>query len=136
MGELNDFLKKLQTLLKEDQRFKEEAYFFVMASLGRALKALDNPRHVSGLELLKAVREEAEEQFGPMAGAVFHHWGVKNSLDFGMIVFNMVREGILSKTDEDRLEDFKDSVFFENLFDQDSGYPLGSDQGFVKTSKK
>ena len=113
MDEQNGFFMKLEALLKEDRRFKGEAYLFVMASLGRALKVLDKPRHVAGLELLKAIQEEAEQQFGPMAGAVFHHWGIKNSLDFGVIVFNMVREGILSKTDEDRLEDF-------------SGYPLNN----------
>ena len=136
MQHLNDFFIKLNKLCKEDRRFKEEGYLFVMASLGRALKGLDEPRHISGFDLLKAIREEAEEQFGPMAATVFNHWGVKNSLDFGLIVFNMVREGILSKTEGDKLEDFKDSVFFENLFNQDSGYQLSPDEKFIKTAQK
>ena len=135
MSNLNDFFIKLGSLLKEDQRFAEEAYLFVMASLGRAIKGLSEPRHITGLELLRAIREEAEDQFGPMAATVFYHWGIKNSLDFGAIVFNMVREGILSKTDEDKLEDFRDSVFFENLFDQNSGYQLSLDEQLVKASK-
>ena len=44
----------------------------------------------------------------------------------------MVREGILSKTADDRMDDFKDSVFFENLFDQVSGYQLNSEMGVLK----
>ena len=134
MNHLNDFFTRLGNILKEDQRFKEEAYLFVMASLGRALRDLEKPRHISGAELLASLRREAEDQFGPMAATVFQYWGVKNSLDFGEIVFNMVREGLLSKTEEDRLDDFKDSVFFENLFNQISGYQLSSEQGVLKNA--
>ncbi len=131
---MNDFFIRLGNILKEDRRFKEEAYLFVMASLGRALRDMDKPRHISGTELLGSIRAEAEEQFGPMAVIVFQHWGIKNSLDFGEIVFNMVREGLLSKTEDDRLDDFKDSVFFENLFDQVSGYQLNSEIGVLKNA--
>ena len=131
MNYLNDFFIRLNHMVKDDPRFKEESYLFVMAALGRALHDLEKPRHITGAELLSAIREEAENQFGPMAAAVFAHWGIKNSLDFGVIVFNMVREGILSKTDSDRLEDFKDHVFFENLFDQNSGYQLNHEEGVL-----
>ena len=136
MNYLNDFFIRLDHMVKADPRFKEEAYLFVMASIGRALRGLDKPRHIAGSELLAAIREEAEDQFGPMASPVLHHWGVKNSLDFGVIVFNMVREGLLSKANNDQLEDFKDSVFFENLFNQDSGYQLSEDQDVLKNVLK
>lgn len=135
MNYLNDFFIRLNNTLKADARFKEEAYLFVMASLGRSLQGLEKPRHISGSELLGSIRQEAEDQFGPMAMAVLNYWGIKNSLDFGVIVFNMVREGILSKSDNDQLDDFKDSVFFENLFDQDSGYQLCEDEGALKKHK-
>ena len=135
MNPLNDFLVRLGHVLKEDRRFKEEAYLFVMASLGRALKDLEKPRHISGGELLASIRGEAEDQFGPMAAAVFHYWGVKNSLDFGEIVFNMVREGLLSKTDNDQLDDFKDLAFFESLFDWTAGYQLSSKEGVLKNAQ-
>ena len=134
MNHLNDYFIRLSRIMKEDQRFQQEAYLFVMASLGRALRGLEEPRHISGAELLASIREEAEEQFGPMSTTVLHHWGIKNSLDFGEIVFNMVREGILSKTEDDRLDDFKDSVFFKNLFDLVSGYQLNSEQHVLKSA--
>jgi uncharacterized repeat protein (TIGR04138 family) len=124
MGELKDFLARLSRILQRDARYREDAYLFVMASLSRAVQTLTEPRHVTGQELLEGIRREAEEQFGPMAGSVFEHWGVKNSLDFGRIVFNMVHEGILSKTDTDSLDDFDDRVFFQKLFDGDAGYRL------------
>ena len=131
MDPLNDFFIRLSNILKEDRRYKEESYLFVMAALGRALRDLAQPRHISGSELLKSIQFEAKEQFGPMATAVFHYWGIKNSLDFGVIVFNMVREGIFSKTECDRLDDFDDSIFFENLFDQSLGYRLNSEDSIL-----
>ena len=135
MNQLSDFFIRLSKVQKEDSRFKEEAYLFVMAALGRALGDLEKPRHITGVELLAALRREAEDQFGPMAGEVFQFWGIKNSLDFGEIVFNMVREGLLCKTEDDRIDDFSDSVFFENLFDQVSGYQLSSEECVLKNAK-
>jgi uncharacterized repeat protein (TIGR04138 family) len=134
MKELGDFFTKLSGILKRDPRYRDEAYLFVMASLGKAMEHLEKPRHVTGAELLAAIRREAEHQFGPMATAVFEHWGVKNSLDFGRIVFNMVEEGLLSKTETDSLEDFKDAVFFEHLFNSETAYRLEEDN--VKILKK
>ena len=136
MNYLNDFFVRLSAILKSDRRYREEAYLFVMASLSRSIQNLEKPRHITGSELLRAIQQEAEEQFGPMAATVFEHWGIKNSLDFGLIVFNMVQEGILSKTEEDSLEDFKDGVFFQNLFDSVSGYRLRDEEGLLKVSKK
>ncbi|MGH7198579.1 MAG: Minf_1886 family protein [Candidatus Omnitrophota bacterium] len=113
-------------------RYHQEAYVFVMAALSRSLRGLEKPRHVTGGELLRGIRQEAEERFGPMAAAVFEHWGVKNSLDFGRIVFNMVDEGILFKTETDTLEDFNDDVFFNTLFDHRSGYRLPEEEKPLK----
>lgn len=124
MQNLAEFHERLSSIVHADRRYKTDAYLFVMAALDRAVRPLTRPRHVTGPELLKNIREEAKEQFGPMATTVFEHWGIKNSLDFGHIVFNMVREGILSKTETDSLEDFKNAVFFKDLFDEALGYRL------------
>lgn len=124
MGSLDDFFGRLARILRQDPQFREEAYLFVMAGLGRASRALDKPRHVTGRELLEGLRLEAADQFGPMAAEVFRHWGIKNSLDFGKIVFKMVGEGILSKTENDRLDDFEDPRFFDQLFDDSAAYRL------------
>lgn len=134
MSEYVNFFSRLSRVIEKDSRFKTEAYVFVMAALGRAIKNLKEPRHITGRELLKWMREEAEDQFGPMAETVFDYWGVKNSLDFGHIVFNMVQEGILSKTDSDSLEDFRDAVFIQNLFDDIAGYRLDGKSAVKKPS--
>src|SRR3989338_7743233 len=121
-----------------DGRYKKDAYFFVMSSLGRIMEGLDRPRHITAKELLKGLQEEAGDQFGPMAETVFAYWGIKNSLDFGLIVFKMVQEGLLLKTEDDKLEDFKDRVFFQNIFDPISAYRLPQEgkTGEARKAKK
>lgn len=132
MSDYGDFIQRMARILKNDRSYSEEAYLFVMAALGRAIENLQEPRHITGHELLRFIHEEAETQFGPMAATVFEHWGLKNSLDFGHIVFKMVHEGILSKTETDTLDDFNDAVFFQNLFDHASGYRLADDESTLK----
>jgi len=132
MSDYANFLRRLSRVIRMDGRYREEAYLFVMAALGRAIEQLKKPRHITGAELLKWIQQEGEDQFGPMTVTVFEHWGVKNSLDFGHIVFNMVQEGILSKTETDTLEDFKDAVFFQNLFDVAAGYRLQDETSLLK----
>ena len=73
--------------------------------------------HVSGDELLQGIRELAVRQFGPLTRTVFENWGVTKTLDFGEIVFQLVDAGLMGKTDEDKLDDFKDVYDFRKVFD-------------------
>ena len=53
---------------------------------------------------------------GPMALPLFEEWGVRSCLDFGQIVFNLVDAKALTKTDDDKLEDFADGYDFREAF--------------------
>jgi len=64
--------------------------------------------HVTGPELLEGIRDLALQQFGLMARTVFRMWGIDRTDDFGEIVFNLVESELMSKTDEDTLQDFRD----------------------------
>jgi uncharacterized repeat protein (TIGR04138 family) len=72
--------------------------------------------HVTGRELLEAIRRLARERFGALAGDVLHAWGVARTDDFGEIVFRLVDAGFLSKTDDDRPEDFRGVYSFDDVF--------------------
>ena len=110
---------KLAELVRRDPRFAYEAYEFVFAALTHTQKMLDRKpadgpavegtgaaHHVSGRELLLGVRELALREFGLMARTVFHLWGINRTDDFGAIVFNLVEANLMSKTDNDQLNDF------------------------------
>jgi uncharacterized repeat protein (TIGR04138 family) len=113
------FHPKLAEIVRKDPRFPYEAYEFVFSALTYTQKQLGLSRdgtaenHVSGRQLLEGMRDLALEEFGLMARTVFQLWGVRRTDDVGDIVFNLVEANLLSKTNEDRREEF------HNVFDLD-----------------
>ena len=115
------FEEDLEKILAKDQRFHRDAYLFVREALDHTQKVVakesrGQPRHVTGQELLRGIRDFALDQFGPMAITVFEEWGVRNTQDFGEIVFNMVEAGLLAKTDQDTRADFEGCYNFDEAF--------------------
>jgi uncharacterized repeat protein (TIGR04138 family) len=106
----------LEAVLAKDPRFKPEAYVFVHDALGHTWSRLDHRRHVTGRELLNGIKDLALKRYGPMAKAVLNSWGVHTTDDFGAIVFNLVDAELLSKTEEDRIEDFHAAYDFNEAF--------------------
>ncbi len=118
MSRTKEILSKLKKLKKIAKRYEPEAYSFVLNALDFTMVKLPKRRHVSGQELLEGIRLYALDQFGPMVRTVFEHWGIKNTLDFGEIVFDLIDAGLLTKQAEDRLDDFKNSFSFDQAFGQ------------------
>lgn len=116
-----DFNEAVDLIVARDGRFHRDAYLFLRDALDHTQGALQRrgetmPRHVSGGELLEGIREFALEQFGPMAGTVLEEWGIRCCEDFGEIVFNLIDQKILSKTDRDSRDDFKGGYDFATAF--------------------
>lgn len=106
----------LAPILEADKRYSAEAYLFVREGLDHTVRKLEKPRHVSGQELLEGIREYALKEFGPIAKRVLSEWGINECIDFGNIVFNLVNEGLLGKTDKDSIEDFRNGYDFSEAF--------------------
>ena len=130
-------------LLEEDRRYKLPAYTFVFEALQYAQDVLgmgaegesepideapdeaqpETPagpeRHVSGRELCEAIRRYAAEQYGYMAKTVLNSWGIRNTGDFGEIVFNLIRVGQMRKTHADARVDFDDIYDFDTAFQRE-----------------
>ncbi len=97
-------------------RYKPNAYRFTLDAVSFTVSRLREMRHVSGEELLEGIRKLALDQFGPMAKTVFEQWGIHKTDDFGEIVFQLVDEGLLGKTEEDKLSDFSRGYDFNDAF--------------------
>ena len=108
----------LAPILIKDLRYTTEAYLFVREGLDHTVKNLKEHRHVSGQELLGGMRDYALSEFGPVAKRVLSEWGITECVDFGNIVFNLINEGLLGKTDEDCIEDFMGGYDFTEAFIQ------------------
>lgn len=110
-------LARLERKAREGQ-YSLEAYDFVLRGLDRILKSLPELRHVSGQELVDGIESFAKEEFGPMAKHVLNTWGISRTDDFGAIVFELVEQGVLRKTEEDSLDDFSDRFDFSEVFER------------------
>ncbi len=115
-----EFNNILDRICAEDTRYKRDAYEFLMEALSFTQKKFRRAKHVSGEELLAGIKELLLSKFGPMALSVLTHWGVKKTDDFGHIVFNLIAYKVLSKTEEDNIESFKDGYDFNEAFN--AGY--------------
>ena len=107
-------LEAIEKIRLTDERYRREAYVFVVAALGATVQDLPRERlrdprrrHLSGCELLKGVVALARREFGPLAATVFREWGVRSNEDVGHIVFQLVSSGQLSARPEDTMEDFR-----------------------------
>ena len=113
---LIQYARSLEALVERDSRYPLPVYGFMLSALQDAISRLEHPRHISGQELAEGFRKFTREQFGPMALSVMESWNLRSTDDLGVIVFNLIDIGLLTKTPEDRLEDFRDLYSFQDAF--------------------
>jgi len=118
MGDILDFGIKAAHIIEKDKRYCAEAYSFVMSALNYTMSKLDEHRHISGKELLYGIREYALQQYGPMTRTVLESWGIRETMDFGEIVFNLVDAGIIKRRPEDTKVEFINVYDFKTAFDK------------------
>ena len=130
----------LQRVVDRVGRFDADAYLFVQAALHHTATAIhgrrepaaegvdadaaESPtRHISGAQLCEGIRDFALARWGRMAATVLGHWGVRETLDFGRIVFALVDAGLMSKTDDDALGDFEGVFDLRRALEHDYALP-------------
>lgn len=111
-----EFESTIEFICQTDQRYKKDAYAFMMEALTFTQRKYNRPRHVSAQQLLEGIKSLSLRQFGPLALTVFEHWGIKSTEDFGNIVFNLVDSRILGRSEEDDIAHFRNGYDFEEVF--------------------
>lgn len=118
MHDVEKFQDAIKRIIEVDPRYSPDAYDFIGKAVTYTAKRLKrhkkngNP-HVSGKELLEGVCHYATTQFGPMANAVMREWGLTSGRAVGDVVFNMINERLLRKSENDTLDDFDIDFDFE-----------------------
>ena len=111
----------IDSIVARDPRYHRDAYHFLREALDYTQKAISKAnqgkvRHITGQELLAGIRAFALAQYGPMTLALLQEWGVNRCEDFGEIVFNLVEQRVLRKTDTDTRADFAGGYDFDDAF--------------------
>jgi uncharacterized repeat protein (TIGR04138 family) len=124
MGQNAELYTKITRLADMDRRYRKEAYLFILAALEYTVDKLQEVRHLTGAELSRGIADYARIQYGFMAQNVLEYWGMKQTLDFGEVVFNLIGEGLLRKSEEDRKEDFDGVYEFNAEFTWEKMKPI------------
>jgi uncharacterized repeat protein (TIGR04138 family) len=117
-----DFNAVVSLILREDTRYDRGAYFFLREALDYTVKKqakaprAGRTRHVDGPTLCEGIREFALQQYGPMAATLLAEWGLKETADFGEIVYNLVDYNVFGVQETDRKEDFAGVYDFDTAF--------------------
>ena len=101
-----------------DTRYHPDAYAFVMEALSYTQRKFHAIKHVTGEELLEGMKEILLNQYGLMALTVLKFWGIRSTEDFGNVVFNLVHNRVLSQTQDDTINTFKDAYDLQEVFDR------------------
>src|SRR3954468_6774059 len=116
--------KSREEIVDEVGVYAADAYHFVQEGLSFAVQAVHGEgadpqtgRHISGQQLCQGLRDYALARWGLLAGAVLQRWGVTSTMDFGRIVFVLIENGKLSKTEKDTIEDFRNVYDFPTAFE-------------------
>jgi len=112
--------------LAEGSDYPLEAFGFVQRGLeftvqhihGKAMTESTDPvkYHVSGRALCHGLRDYAIREYGLLSRTVLRRWNINNCEDFGSIVFIMVEAGILAKTEDDSIDNFRHVYDFDEAF--------------------
>ena len=116
-----NFGEAIDLIILEDGRYDREAYIFLREALDYSVNAFrksgsGTDTNVSGGELLEGIREYALQEFGPLTKHVLNTWGIRETADFGEIVFQLVDKGVLGKNDTDSKRDFEKKYDFDEVF--------------------
>ena len=109
-----DIEQVIGRLLVKDARYTPEAYYFVSEAVNYTVAKLDAHRHVSARELLEGAKSFAAGKYGVVSGLVLESWGLRSAKDLGQVVYLLIDEGVLSASEDDRIEDFNIEFSFEN----------------------
>ncbi len=113
---MSDFDASVERLVLRDTRYPKEAYLYLRAALDFTQALHNRTGHVSVTELLEGIRQYTLKEYGPMSMLLLEEWGIRSCADLGELVFNLIAEGELRKTEQDRREDFAAGYDFFEAF--------------------
>ena len=113
---MSDFDASVEKLVARDPRYPREAYLYLRAALDFTQLLHNRTGHVSVTELLEGIRQYTLKEYGPMSRLLLDEWGIRSCADIGELVFNLIEEGELRKTEQDRREDFAAGFDFNDAF--------------------
>ncbi len=115
----------LEEIARTDGRYDVRALKFVYEGLAGTIEKLrqnedaEHPRHITGQELAWGLADLAMQRWGRLANMVLAQWGVRQTRDFGEIVYLMIAHEWMTSQETDTIDDFDNVFDFDTVFEQD-----------------
>ena len=123
--------KAMDEVIRQDGRYPMEAYEFLHEAFEQAVRAAHDEagdpaavKHVTGKEFCEALRDLALKKWGPLAKTVLAKWNIRQTMDFGNMVYLLVNNHFMRKTEEDSIEHFRDVFAFDEAFEVEGDFEL------------
>ena len=117
--------KTIEEIAQQDGRYDGRALKFVFEGLASTIDELRQhedpeqpPRHISGQELAWGLARLAQKHWGRLAAMVLERWGIRDTRDFGEIVYLMIDSGWMTSQETDTVEDFDEVFNFGEVFEE------------------
>lgn len=105
---------------KRDDRYPVAAFCYVAKCLKRLLASSEgkggNHPHVSGKDICLALKQSFLDDFGTLARGILEQWNLKETNDFGNIIYDLIDVKLLTTSPQDSRSDFVDVYLFKDAF--------------------
>jgi uncharacterized repeat protein (TIGR04138 family) len=118
--------KTVDQLAHEMGKYPVDAFYFVreglkctVISIHKKSAQTSSPSadsHISGQDLCWGLRDFALKRWGFLAPLVLQRWNIRSTFDFGKIVFAMIDAELMTKQENDNINDFRDVYDFQSAF--------------------
>lgn len=71
--------------------------------------------HLTAEQLYAGACSYALSEYGPLAYKVLTFWGIRDSRDFGAVVYNLIEVGVFGKQKGDKQEEFDNMIPLEAI---------------------
>jgi uncharacterized repeat protein (TIGR04138 family) len=123
--------RSMEEVILADGRYPLEAFAFLHEALTKAVEKVhgtsepgEKQRHVTGQQLCLGVRDLALERWGRLARTVLARWNIRETIDFGRMVYLLIEHNFMKKTEADSIEDFRDVYDFDEAFQVEDEFEL------------
>lgn len=103
------FEEAVKELSRRYTQYSPEAYEFMRAGLEHASAHYckeEKATHLTAEQLYAGACSHALKEYGPLAYKVLFFWGIRDSKDFGSVVYNLIEAGVFGKQKGDNQEEF------------------------------
>ena len=129
----NQLLDRIREIAIAGGKYPFEAFLFVQVGVVHAVSFTHGDkvkhmtleeRHITGPQVCLGLRDLAWLHWGFLASTVLASWNIRETFDFGRIVYALIDSGLLSKQPHDSIDDFA-SVYTVRDIERSYAIPTG-----------